>query len=448
VKDTIVAISTPRGFGGIGIVRLSGNEALTIAQKILSKKIAKPRYALYGAVFDPITKAEIDTAVVTYYKAPHSYTGEDVVEISMHGGIKNLEMVLNLLISLGARMAEKGEFTRRAVLNGKMDIFEANAVVELIEAKTEKAVLLSSKRLFGELSEDVENIRNKILTVNSQIEASIDFPFDVEEVDKNTVRDTLESISSEIKKLLISYNESRVVLDGVRVTIVGKPNVGKSTLLNALLKFDRAIVSEIPGTTRDTVEETVDFYGIPMKIIDTAGIRDSNDALEKLGIERSKRAVETSDLILFVFDASTPLDDTDLELLDFTNGKQRIIVVNKTDLPKAFSEDELKKIIKGEEVIEISALLKEGIDKVEGEIKKRLINIDFDSVFVTNKVEFDILNSALSHIVAGLELLKTGTLDLVTEELREAIEILGAVSGEALSSEILDTIFSRFCIGK
>jgi len=448
VKDTIVAISTPRGFGGIGIVRLSGNEALTIAQKILSKKIAKPRYALYGAVFDPITKAEIDTAVVTYYKAPHSYTGEDVVEISMHGGIKNLEMVLNLLISLGARMAEKGEFTRRAVLNGKMDIFEANAVVELIEAKTEKAVLLSSKRLFGELSEDVENIRNKILTVNSQIEASIDFPFDVEEVDKNTVRDTLESISSEIKKLLISYNESRVVLDGVRVTIVGKPNVGKSTLLNALLKFDRAIVSEIPGTTRDTVEETVDFYGIPMKIIDTAGIRDSNDALEKLGIERSKRAVETSDLILFVFDASTPLDDTDLELLDFTNGKQRIIVVNKTDLPKAFSEDELKKIIKGEEVIEISALLKEGIDKVEGEIKQRLINIDFDSVFVTNKVEFDILNSALSHIVAGLELLKTGTLDLVTEELREAIEILGAVSGEALSSEILDTIFSRFCIGK
>lgn len=448
MKDTIVAISTPRGFGGIGIVRLSGNEALTIAQKILSKKIAKPRYALYGAVFDPITKAEIDTAVVTYYKAPHSYTGEDVVEISMHGGIKNLEMVLNLLISLGARMAEKGEFTRRAVLNGKMDIFEANAVVELIEAKTEKAVLLSSKRLFGELSEDVENIRNKILTVNSQIEASIDFPFDVEEVDKNTVRDTLESISSEIKKLLISYNESRVVLDGVRVTIVGKPNVGKSTLLNALLKFDRAIVSEIPGTTRDTVEETVDFYGIPMKIIDTAGIRDSNDALEKLGIERSKRAVETSDLILFVFDASTPLDDTDLELLDFTNGKQRIIVVNKTDLPKAFSEDELKKIIKGEEVIEISALLKEGIDKVEGEIKKRLINIDFDSVFVTNKVEFDILNSALSHIVAGLELLKTGTLDLVTEELREAIEILGAVSGEALSSEILDTIFSRFCIGK
>ena len=448
MKDTIVAISTPRGFGGIGIVRLSGNEALTIAQKIFSKKIAKPRYALYGAVFDPITKAEIDTAVVTYYKAPHSYTGEDVVEISMHGGIKNLEMVLNLLISLGARMAEKGEFTRRAVLNGKMDIFEANAVVELIEAKTEKAVLLSSKRLFGELSEDVENIRNKILTVNSQIEASIDFPFDVEEVDKNTVRDTLESISSEIKKLLISYNESRVVLDGVRVTIVGKPNVGKSTLLNALLKFDRAIVSEIPGTTRDTVEETVDFYGIPMKIIDTAGIRDSNDALEKLGIERSKRAVETSDLILFVFDASTPLDDTDLELLDFTNGKQRIIVVNKTDLPKAFSEDELKKIIKGEEVIEISALLKEGIDKVEGEIKQRLINIDFDSVFVTNKVEFDILNSALSHIVAGLELLKTGTLDLVTEELREAIEILGAVSGEALSSEMLDTIFSRFCIGK
>ena len=448
MKDTIAAISTPRGFGGIGIVRLSGNEALTIAQKIFSKKIAKPRYALYGAVFDPTTKAQIDTAVVTYYRTPHSYTGEDIVEISMHGGIKNLEMVLNLLISLGARMAERGEFTRRAVLNGKMDIFEANAVVELIEAKTEKAVLLSSKRLFGGLSEEVANIRSRILTVNSQIEASIDFPFDVEEVDKNTVEDSLETIVNDIKKLLSSYKESRVVFDGVRVAIVGKPNVGKSTLLNALLKFDRAIVSEIPGTTRDTVEETIDFYGIPMKIIDTAGIRDSNDTLEKLGIDRSKRAIEASDLILFVFDASTPLDGTDFELLDFTSGKQRIVIVNKTDLPKAFSEEELKKVIKGEEVIEISALLKEGIDKVEDEIKNRLINIDFDSVFVTNKVEFDILNNALSHIVAGLELLQTGTLDLVTEELRDAIEILGSVSGEALSSEILDTIFSRFCIGK
>ena len=448
MKDTIAAISTPRGFGGIGIVRLSGNEALTIAQKIFSKKIAKPRFTLYGAVFDPTTKAQIDTAVVTYYRAPHSYTGEDIVEISMHGGIKNLEMVLNLLISLGARMAERGEFTRRAVLNGKMDIFEANAVVELIEAKTEKAVLLSSKRLFGGLSEEVANIRSRILTVNSQIEASIDFPFDVEEVDKNTVEDSLETIVNDIKKLLSSYKESRVVFDGVRVAIVGKPNVGKSTLLNALLKFDRAIVSEIPGTTRDTVEETIDFYGIPMKIIDTAGIRDSNDTLEKLGIDRSKRAIEASDLILFVFDASTPLDGTDFELLDFTSGKQRIVIVNKTDLPKAFSEEELKKVIKGEEVIEISALLKEGIDKVEDEIKNRLINIDFDSVFVTNKVEFDILNNALSHIVAGLELLQTGTLDLVTEELRDAIEILGSVSGEALSSEILDTIFSRFCIGK
>ena len=448
MKDTIAAISTPRGFGGIGIVRLSGNEALTIAQKIFSKKIAKPRFTLYGAVFDPTTKAQIDTAVVTYYRAPHSYTGEDIVEISMHGGIKNLEMVLNLLISLGARMAERGEFTRRAVLNGKMDIFEANAVVELIEAKTEKAVLLSSKRLFGGLSEEVANIRSRILTVNSQIEASIDFPFDVEEVDKNTVEDSLETIVNDIKKLLSSYKESRVVFDGVRVAIVGKPNVGKSTLLNALLKFDRAIVSEIPGTTRDTVEETIDFYGIPMKIIDTAGIRDSNDTLEKLGIDRSKRAIEASDLILFVFDASTPLDGTDFELLDFTSGKQRIVIVNKTDLPKAFSEEELKKVIKGEEVIEISALLKEGIDKVEDEIKNRLINIDFDSVFVTNKVEFDILNNALSHIVAGLELLQTGTLDLVTEELRDAIEILGSVSGEALSSEILDNIFSRFCIGK
>ncbi|BAL81613.1 tRNA uridine-5-carboxymethylaminomethyl(34) synthesis GTPase MnmE [Caldisericum exile] len=446
MSDTIVAISTPRGFGGIGVVRLSGDKALELTQKIFNKKIELPRYAYYGAI--SIEGTPIDTGIVIYYRKPHSYTGEDVVEISMHGGIKNLEMVLNHLISLGARLAEKGEFTRRAVENGKMDIFEANAVIELIEAKTEKGVLLASSRLFGKLSKVVESVRKKIHEVNLQIEATIDFPMDVEEIPHNVLKNSLNEIKNEIEKLLSTYRDSKVIIEGVRIAIVGKPNVGKSTLLNALLRFERAIVSEIPGTTRDTIEETIDFYGFPVKIIDTAGIRESEDIIEKMGVERSKRAIETSDLILFVFDASAPLTEDDLELAKFTEGKMRIIVLNKSDLPKALTKEELLKLFPNEPVIEISALLKEGIDAVESEIKKKLLNIDIDSILVSNKIEYDLLSNALTHIENAIEILDTGTLDLVSEELREAIEILSGVSGENIGETVLRAIFERFCIGK
>ncbi|MGB9794809.1 tRNA uridine-5-carboxymethylaminomethyl(34) synthesis GTPase MnmE [Caldisericum exile] len=446
MSDTIVAISTPRGFGGIGVIRLSGDKALELAEKIFNKRIEMPRYAYYGAI--SIEGTPIDTGIVIYYKKPHSYTGEDVVEISMHGGIKNLEMVLNYLISLGARLAEKGEFTRRAVENGKMDIFEANAVIELIEAKTEKGVLLASSRLFGKLSKAVMSIRNKILEVNSHIEATIDFPMDVEEIPEETLRQSLHEIRDSIEKLLSTYKDSRVVIDGVRIAIVGKPNVGKSTLLNALLKFERAIVSEIPGTTRDTIEEMINFYGFPVKIIDTAGIRESEDIIEKMGVERSKHAIETSDLILFVFDASTPLQEDDLELVRFTEGKMRIIVLNKSDLPKALTKEELSKLFPNEPIIEISALLREGIDEVESEIKNKLLNIDVDSILVSNKVEHDLLSKALTHVNNAIKNLETGTLDLVSEELREAIETLSDVSGENIGENVLNAIFERFCIGK
>ena len=446
MSDTIAAIATPRGFGGIGIIRLSGDRALTLAQGIFDKKIDLPRYAYYGAI--AIEGTPIDTGIVIYYQKPHSYTGEDVVEISMHGGIKNLEMVLNFLISRGARLAERGEFTRRAVENGKMDIFEANAVLELIEAKTEKGVLLASSRLFGRLGKTVEVVRNKILEVNAKIEAVIDFPFDVEEIPEETLRDLLEDIKSDIKKLITSYKASRIVFDGARIAIAGKPNVGKSTLLNALLKFDRAIVSEIPGTTRDTIEETIDFFGFPVKIIDTAGIKETSDKIESLGIERSRRAIETSDLILFVFDASTPLDKEDIELAEFTSEKNRIIVLNKTDLPRVLTVDALSKLFPNEVIIEISALLKEGIELVEEAIKKKLLNIDIDSILVSNKIEFELLNKTLTHIDKASENLETGMLDLVSEELREAEEILSSTTGGNISQDILNAIFSRFCIGK
>jgi len=448
VSDTIVAISTPRGFGGIGVIRLSGENALDIVSKVFTTRIEKPRYAYYGAIFDPSTKEPIDTGIVVYYKAPHSYTGEDVVEISLHGGIKNLEMVLNILVLLGARIASKGEFTRRAVENKKMDIFEANAVIELIEAKTEKGVLLASKRLFGAVSDRVNEIKESILRIVSEIEVTIDFPFDAEEVNPNEVEKNLNSIKSDIESILSSYKDAKVVLTGLKVAIVGKPNVGKSTLLNALLKFERAIVSEIPGTTRDTVEETIDFFGVPVKIIDTAGIRETEDKVERIGVERSKKAIEEADIVLFVFDASTPLDEMDYALADFTAGKKRIIVLNKSDLPKEVKKEDLKKLFPNETILEISALLKEGITDVEEELKKIIFSVNFDNLLITNQVEYDLLKSVLNHIESALELLKSGTLDLVSEELKEAVEELSSVSGENISKDILDTIFTRFCIGK
>ncbi len=448
MKDTIVAIATPRGFGGIGAIRLSGSEALNLVREIFSKNITKPRYAYYGAIFDPKSKTPIDTGIVVYYRAPHSYTGEDVVEIFLHGGIKNLEMVLNILIFLGAKLAERGEFTKRAVENKKMDIFEANAVLELIEAKTEKAVLLASKRLFGAVGSKIQEIKDKIFSIISVIEASIDFPFDVEEVDPQYIKNELEKIENDIKHLLASYKDARVVLNGIRVVIVGKPNVGKSTLLNDLLKYERAIVSEIPGTTRDTIKEVIDFYGVPLEIIDTAGIRETDDKLEKIGVERSKQAIDAGDIVIFVFDGSTQIDEDDLKLIDMTSQKRRIIVLNKTDLPKLTDRETLSRLFPNDRIIEISALLKEGINDVEEVLKEMVFSFDFDSMLITNQIEYDLLNKVLKHIELAKSVLENNTLDIVSEELKDAIEEISSVSLENLSKDVLDGIFSKFCIGK
>ncbi len=447
-SDTIAAISTPYGFGGIGVVRLSGPAALFIAQKVFSKKLEESGRVSVGYVFDPQTEEKIDTALAIYFKAPHSYTGEDIVELQMHGGIKNLEYVLKMLLRYGARIAERGEFTKRAFLNGKMDLIEARAVLELIEAKTERSMKVALKRLFGALSDEIYKIKKDILSVISMVEGPIDFPFDVEEPDPDKLKSEIGAIRKKVKHLISSYNSGKRLQNGVKVAIVGKPNVGKSTLLNALLKFERAIVSEIPGTTRDTVEETVDFFGIPVRFIDTAGVRETDDTIERIGRERSLNTIKESDVVLFLFDSSDDLAEEDFELAKITEGKDRIIVLNKTDLPSKTTINDLKEMFPNEEVIGISALKKDGVETLEKRIFTRIAPSGNESLFITTEREKQILEDALSHLEKAEELLGKNMDELVSEELKEAVISLGVVTGENAPNEILDSIFSRFCIGK
>jgi len=448
VNDTIVAISTPRGFGGIGVVRLSGPTTFFIGQKVFSTTVKKPKTVYTGYIFNPDTKERIDTGIAIYFKAPHSYTGEDVFELQMHGGVKNLELVVKILIQLGARLAERGEFTRRAFLNGKLDLIEAEAVIELIEAKTDKVVKVAAGRLFGGISNKIFEIKKRLLYTISAIEGAIDFPFEVETLDVDQLKKQITDVLNLIKLLLSTYKTGKRIEEGTKVVIAGRTNVGKSTLLNALLKFDRAIVSEIPGTTRDTVEEMIDFFGIPVRFIDTAGVRETKDVIEVLGKERSVKAIQQGDIILFMFDASEILTAEDEKFAKLTDGKDRIIVLNKTDLPAKLTIKELKSLFNNEDIIQISALKKKGIEVLEQIIYDKILPKETETFLITTEREKNCLKDAAKHLEKAKELAGSGRDELVSEELKEVIVLLGILTGEKVSTEILDAIFSRFCIGK
>mgnify|MGYP001148525559 CR=1 FL=1 len=448
MNDTIVAISTPRGFGGIGVVRLSGPTTFFIGQKVFSTTVKKPKTVYTGYIFNPDTKERIDTGIAIYFKAPHSYTGEDVFELQMHGGVKNLELVVKILIQLGARLAERGEFTRRAFLNGKLDLIEAEAVIELIEAKTDKVVKVAAGRLFGGISNKIFEIKKRLLYTISAIEGAIDFPFEVETLDVDQLKKQITDVLNLIKLLLSTYKTGKRIQEGTKVVIAGRTNVGKSTLLNALLKFDRAIVSEIPGTTRDTVEEMIDFFGIPVRFIDTAGVRETKDVIEVLGKERSVKAIQQGDIILFMFDASEILTAEDEKFAKLTDGKDRIIVLNKTDLPAKLTIKELKSLFNNEDIIQISALKKKGIEVLEQIIYDKILPKETETFLITTEREKNCLKDAAKHLEKAKELAGSGRDELVSEELKEVIVLLGILTGEKVSTEILDAIFSRFCIGK
>ncbi|MDI6800940.1 MAG: tRNA uridine-5-carboxymethylaminomethyl(34) synthesis GTPase MnmE [Thermodesulfovibrionales bacterium] len=461
LDDTIAAISTPIGEGGIGIVRLSGKNAISIADKIFSSqkskklKDAKSHTIVYGFINNPETGERIDEVLVSVMKAPHTYTKEDVVEINCHGGALPLRITLQFLLKFGARVAEAGEFTKRAFLNGRIDLSQAEAVIDIIRAKTEQAERLALNQLEGRLSNRIIDIRDRLTDICAHIEAYIDFPEDdIETLTKAAMIKAMQDIGEELGNLSKGYNEGRFFREGVSTAIVGKPNVGKSSLLNALLQKDRAIVTEIPGTTRDVIEGYLNISGLPLKVMDTAGIRETHDLAEMEGVKRSLKAIEGADIVIAVLDASRPLDDADMELIEKVRDKKTVFAINKSDIQ---TNDFVFHSFDNKPVINVSALKGEGIDELKNTIYSLCISstktsnrtVDIQNVLVTNIRHKQLIDMALDAIQAAENSLKRNEpLEVVALNLRESLDSLGEIVGAVTTEDILNRIFSVFCIGK
>ena len=458
-NDTIAAISTPVGEGGISIIRISGEDAVVVAKRLYrgSKDLAQvaSHTINYGHIVDPDTGAEVDEVMVSVMRAPHTYTCEDVVEINCHGGLLATNRILQLVLSYGARMAEPGEFTKRAFLNGRIDLSQSEAVMDLIRAKTDKSMKVALNQLDGDLSRLIRHLRQDILDVLAQVEVNIDYPeYDaVEEMTTKMLKEKALDIQQRIQALLKTAKQGKVLREGLATAIIGRPNVGKSSLLNTLLHEDKAIVTDVAGTTRDVIEEYVNVDGVPLKLIDTAGIRDTDDTVEKIGVERSKRALDAADLILLLIDSSAPLTTEDRELLTATHGKQRIVILNKTDLPRRVDLDELKKLTDGDALIETSIVKHEGMDQLGQQISKMFFNEGIESsqnnVMVTNARHIGLLhqaNAALSDVLKGIN--AGMPVDLVQIDMTRCWDLLGEITGDSYQDELLDQLFSQFCLGK
>ena len=455
--DTIAAISTPPGEGAISIVRMSGEEAVSIAQKVFSGKDLtqeKSHTINYGHIVDPKTHEEIDEVMVSLMLAPKTFTREDVVEINCHGGIVATNRILQLLLVNGARLAEPGEFTKRAFLHGRIDLTQAESVMDLIRAKTDRSMKIALNQLDGNLSHLIDSLRKDILDVLAQVEVNIDYPEydDVEEMTTKLLKEKAIEIKQRIEQLLKTASQGKIMREGLATALVGRPNVGKSSLLNHLLHEDKAIVTDVAGTTRDVIEEYVNVSGVPLKLIDTAGIRETDDKVEKIGVERSKKAIEQSDLVLLVLNAAESLTKEDLELIRLTNDKKRIIILNKTDLEEKLDRKELAKISGNAPVYATSILKNEGVEALEEAISKLFFNGIENSqstVMVTNARHIALLKKAQNSLDSVLEGISSGMpVDLVQIDMTEAWNLLGEITGESYEDELLDQLFSQFCLGK
>ena len=436
--DTIAAPATPMGAGGVGVIRISGDKAFEIIEKIFSNPKFEPRKFNHGWILDGSKK--IDEVIVLPFFAPNSYTGENVVEIQCHGGVNVVKNILNLVLRNGARMAEKGEFTKRAFLNKRMDLSQAEAVADIIHAKTSDFATVSMKNLSGVLKEKINDIRNDIFEVLSKITAGIDFPEDVKEPEYSYLIENFENIISKIDNVLSSAETSNIFRQGASVAIVGKPNVGKSSLFNALLSLDRAIVTEIAGTTRDVLRETLDL-GIPVTLIDTAGIRDEDvSKVEKIGIEYSKKTLDEADLVLFVYDASKGMDEEDREVLELLKDKNHIVIANKSDIASDKPNDALY----------ISARTGEGIKELKALLKTKVCDIEPEALdFVTNTRQQACLKRAKASLEQALLASQVNELqDLISIDVKSALLALDELTGELVTDKLLDNIFENFCIGK
>lgn len=438
-KDTIVALATPQGSGGIGIIRLSGNKSKSIAEKITNNPNLKPRYA---QLIQFNNNSLQDNAILIYFVAPNSYTGEDVVEFQCHGGRYVTDKVIDLCLNNGARLANPGEFTKRAFENGKISLEQAEGIIDIINAETESEAKAGFSLLNGELFKKVDNMQNLLTSKLAEIEVTLDYPeHDIEYETKESIKKSLLSIKQELEKLINTEQTGRIIKDGINVAILGRPNVGKSSILNKLLGYDRAIVTDVAGTTRDTISESIIYKGIKINLIDTAGIRESQDIVEKIGIDKSIQTIDSADIILLILDNSQDLTKEDKNNIELVKDKNVIFVSNKSDLNKKLNFDNS---------ILVSAKDNKNIDKIKDEIYNKVVDkkIISQDIILTNKRHIQLVKEAYNNIKNALENIDTVTLDCIALDIKNAWLNLGAITGQVADEKIIDQIFSRFCLGK
>lgn len=459
-EDTIAAIATPPGTGGVGIIRVSGQKSFDIVNSIYKDSQTdllvnrQNRTIQYGKIYNPHENDQVlDEVLLLLMKGPHSFTAEDVVEIQCHGGIVVVREILKLLLRQGARLAEPGEFTKRAFLNGRIDLTQAEAIIDIIEAKSEKSLSVAVNQLDGTLAKLIRSLRESLLTLVVQLEVTIDYPEeDIEELTLEETREKLKPIYEQMNQLLATANRGRLLRDGILTAIVGSPNAGKSSLMNALLRENRAIVTDIPGTTRDSIEESITIEGIPVRLVDTAGIRDTEDVVEKLGVDRAKEYLETAQIIVCVVDASKPLTDEEREILVEASSDHTIVFLNKSDKGAIITIADIAQLGEFSMIAPISAAQGEGMDILAQVVKDLVFGgtvSQSNEALLSNVRHITLMEEAKAQLDQALSNIEMGmAVDFVVTDIRSAWERLGDINGDSLRESLVDELFSRFCLGK